>query len=99
MPSPFKALKQNPHKPGSLDHELWETKKDIKRAKKGEPGEASLDEMRQTKKRIKREIKSAEDEERAAEKIERDTYIRMRAKDTEPRQLAPVHIKPKHRFL
>jgi len=99
MPSAFKALKPNPHKPGSLDHELLETKRDIKRAKRGEPGEASLEEMRQTKKRIKREIKEADDQERAAEKVERDTYLRMRAKDTEPRQLAPIHIKPKHRFL
>lgn len=92
MPSPFKALKQNPHKPGSLNHDLWETKKDIKRAKRGEPGEASLDEMRQTKKRIKREIKGAEREEAEA-------YFRERQKDTEPRQLSPIHAKPPHRFL
>ncbi len=92
-------MKPNPHKPGSLDYELLETKRDIKRAKRGEQGEASLDEMRQTKNRIKREIKEADDQERAAEKAERDTYLRMRAKDTEPRQLAPIHIKQKHRVL
>lgn len=92
MPSPFKALKQNPHKPGSLDHDLWETKKDIKRAKKGEPGEASLDEMRQTKKRIKREIKEIDREER-------DAAVREKLKDVQPRQLSPIFEKPKHRFL
>jgi hypothetical protein len=71
---------------------LLETKRDIKRAKKGESGEASLDEMRQTKKRIKREIKDAEREEAEA-------YFRERQKDTEPRQLSPIHTKPLHRFL
>jgi hypothetical protein len=92
MPSPFKAMKPNPHKPGSLDHDLLETKRDIKRAKKGEPGEVSLDDMRQTKKRIKREIKDVEREEAEA-------YFRERQKDTEPRQLSPIYTKPPHRFL
>lgn len=68
MPSPFRKLKGgNPHKPGSLNYDLWETKRDIRRAKKGIPGEASLDEMKATKKRIRKEIKEeSKKEERAA---------------------------------
>jgi hypothetical protein len=92
MPSPFKAMKENPHKPGSLNHDLFETKKDIRRAKRGEQGEASLDEMRQTKKRIKREIK-------AEEKAEMDSQMREWMKDVSPRQTSPVFAKPGHRIL
>jgi septal ring factor EnvC (AmiA/AmiB activator) len=92
MPSPFKALKQNPHKPGSLMYDLWDTKKDIRKTKKGEQGEASLDEMRQTKKRIKREIKEAENEERSA-------AAREAMRNMKPRQLSPVYTKMQHSFL
>ena len=68
MPSPFSNAKNsNPHKQGSLQHELWETRRDIRRAKRGIKGEASLDEMKDTKRRIKREINDIEIEEGKAE--------------------------------
>lgn len=92
MPSPFKALKQNPHKEGSLSYDLFETKKDIRKAKKGETGEASLEEMRQTKKRIKREIREVESEENKA-------AAREAMRNMKPRQLSPIHEKPKRGFL
>lgn len=68
MPSPFKSAKNtNPHKEGSLNSDLFETNRDIRRAKRGIPGEASLDEMIQTKKRIKGEMRAIEGEERRAQ--------------------------------
>jgi hypothetical protein len=54
------------HKPGSLMHDLEETKKDIKRLKRGEEAEVSLPEAIETKKRLKRSILDAEREEREA---------------------------------
>lgn len=68
MPSPFSAArKQRPApKPGSLDYDLRETKKDIKRLKKGGQAEVSLDEAKQAKKRIKEQIKAEVMEEKKA---------------------------------
>lgn len=68
MPSPFSAArKRRPApKPGSLDYDLRETKKDIKRLKKGGQAEVSLDEAKQAKKRIKEQIKAEVLEEQKA---------------------------------
>lgn len=49
-----------------LMRDLYETKKDIRKAKRGEETEASLPEMRQTKRRIRDEIKAEVMEERKA---------------------------------
>jgi len=94
MPSPFNTAKHsNPHKQGSLQHDLWETRRDIRRAKRGIKGEASLDEMKDAKRRIKREIndiaieegKAEVDSGFSAEMMERSKFGKMpRYKNSKP---------------
>ena len=94
MPSAFSNAKHsNPHKQGSLQHDLWETRRDIRRTKRGIKGEASLDEMKDTKKRIKREIndiaieegKSEVDSAFSVEMMERSKFGKMpRYKKSKP---------------
>jgi hypothetical protein len=69
---------------GSLMRDIYETNQDIKRHLKGVAGEASLEEMLKAKQRMKKEMREeAKKEEEAARK------------DTNPRQLSPIHAKPK----
>jgi len=49
-----------------LAHDLRETQKDIKAAKRGEETEASLPEMRETRRKLKDQIKAEVEEERKA---------------------------------
>jgi hypothetical protein len=66
MPTPLQKLaRQNrpKYKPGSLQYDLQETKRDIRGVKRGMTGEASLEEMQEAKKRIKGEIKAVDQEE------------------------------------
>lgn len=70
MPSPFQQHKQRFNKkalkPGSLAYDLREIKRDIRKAKRGEETEASLEEMKDARRRYKEAIQAAEREERDA---------------------------------
>ncbi|CAB4167246.1 hypothetical protein UFOVP861_11 [uncultured Caudovirales phage] len=91
MPSPFGSAKNsNPHKKGSLNHDLWETERDIQRAEKGIPGEASLDEMKQARKRIKDEINANDIEEGKAQVEEMMGESKFMHKRSKMRKYAPV---------
>jgi hypothetical protein len=69
---------------GSLMRDLYETNQDIKRHLNGVAGEASLEEMLKAKQRMKKEMREEVKKEEEAEK-----------RDSNPRQLSPIHLKPK----
>lgn len=80
----FSAYRQRrPAPKGGLAHDLAETKKDIRAAKRGEETEASLPEMRETKRRIRQEIREEVLKERAA-----------KLRELDPLQV-PREVKPK----
>lgn len=60
--APYRKRRAIPQK--GLERDLYETKKDIRRAKRGEETEASLPEMRDTKRRLKQELHEANEEEK-----------------------------------
>lgn len=77
MPSPFKAskdrlMKKGHGKPGSLMNQLHLVKKDIRKARRGEPVEESMEVMKDARRRYKEAIKKEEAEERDAMMREMD---------------------------
>lgn len=102
MPSPFRSARkyldkkmQKTPKPGSLMHDLHETKKDIKRLKAGGEAEVSLSEAQQTKRRIKNEILEEERKEREAALREMDPQQTPREKPKQPPTTAQPNFKYK----
>ena len=81
--SAHRKRRPSPHKPGSLMHDLHETRQDIRAAKRGEETEASLPEMRETKRRIRQQIREEVLKERAA-----------KLQEIDPLQV-PREVKPK----
>lgn len=80
--SAHRQRKPNPHKPGSLLHNLHETKQDIKAAKRGEETEASMKEMRETKRRIRDQIRQEVLQEEAAKANDRSPQPKAHARPT-----------------
>lgn len=81
--SAHRKRRTSPHKPGSLMHDLHETRQDIRAAKRGEETEASLPEMRETKRRLRQQIRDEVLKERAA-----------KLQEIDPLQV-PREVKPK----
>jgi predicted transcriptional regulator len=84
LPDDYKKARKKNAPKGSLMRDLYETNRDIRRHLKGIEGEVSLEDMLKTKQRLKKETR---EEVRKEEEAAR--------KDANPRQLSPIHAKPK----
>lgn len=84
MPSPFQQLK-NRHKkqaikPGSLQYNLREVKRDIRKSKRGDETEESMEVMQDAKRRYRKAIKEESKKERDAMLREMDPLQMPREK-------------------